>query len=110
VRAFVSYNEKERTPFTDQVQPINEGEKREKPSMKSIKNEGEFESLRRAGWTTTEIEHLYRFRQHYQKRERRPAFVRGLLSLLQEGLPLPAHGHDEALSSSRSVRWFWPGR
>lgn len=62
-----------------------------------MKNEETLESLRQAGWTTSEIEQLCRFRHAYLQREqrirrnkRRPAFVRWLLRMLQEGFPLSA--------------------
>lgn len=84
--------------------------------MKQSENEETLEPLRQAGWTASEIEHICRFRHVYLKREqqirrneRRLAFVRWLLRILQEGFPLPAQAGDAELAQPDSSVWDWPG-
>lgn len=62
--------------------------------MNNIDDKEAIELLRKAGCTSLEIERLRQFRRNYaEKGERtlrdhqRPAFVRWLLILLQEGFP-----------------------
>jgi hypothetical protein len=89
-------------------------EAREKEKL-MMKDEETLEPLRQAGWTTSEIEQLCRFRRVYlqqkpwtRRNERRPAFVRWLLRILQEGFPLPVQDdHAEAVQQDSAV-WDWP--
>lgn len=62
--------------------------------MNNIEREEALARLRMTGWTTQEIEHLCQFQQryaHHQQRSsrshQRPALVRWLIALLQEGTP-----------------------
>jgi type II secretory pathway component PulF len=86
--------------------------KKEQMMMKQSENEETLEPLRQAGWTTSEIEQLCRFRDTSLKREqrirqtkRRPAFVRWLLRMLQEGLPLPSQENDTETVQPDSAVW-----
>jgi type II secretory pathway component PulF len=62
--------------------------------MNNIDDKEAIELLRKAGWTSLEIERLRQFRRNYAEKgertlrdQQRPAFVRWLLILLQEGFP-----------------------
>lgn len=65
--------------------------------MNDLEREEALARLRLTGWTTQEIEHLCQLQQryaHHQQRasqsHQRPAFVRWLIALLQEGTPKPS--------------------
>ena len=80
-----------------------------------IKNEETLELLRQAGWTTSEIERLCRFRHDYlqreqriRRKERRPAFIRWLLRILQEGFPLPDQDNHAETVQQDSAVGDWP--
>lgn len=65
--------------------------------MNNLEREEALACLRLTGWTTQEIEQLCQLQQryaHHQQKDsqshQRPAFVRWLIALLQEGTPKPS--------------------
>lgn len=65
--------------------------------MKNLEREEALARLRLTGWTTPEIEQLCQLQQRYAHHQQggsqsyqRPAFVRWLITLLQEGTPKPS--------------------